>query len=331
VELLIGGTLMLAIILLANILYVRNRRSEKLVFDLLLFVVSILVLFLGFLLIIADAGLFKPVTDISSNLLDTSSFGLVLVIMGGAATAVSIGKVRQLIARVMPINPGSPVHALALVLSIYLLGYTALTLSQGGLTGLAESAEPASLSFLILSELIFAVIALFGVGFIVRRRGRDLAERLGLEMPTPVQLLVAVSLIAVLVLLQACAGFVWGVMNPDQSAVLEDVSAVLLTEIDTVLEWFLLALAVGIGEELLFRGALQPALGIGFTSVLFALIHIQYGYTPVTLFIVLVAIVLGLVRRYYSTTITIFIHVGYNFTLGLLALLATYLQDFVAT
>ncbi len=330
-DILIAGTLILAIILLANILYVRNRKIEKLSFDVFLFLVSALVLLLGMILLLIPSDLYAPVTEVSADLFDTRAFGLVLAITGGAAMVFSVGKVRRLLARFMPLNPESPVHSLALVLSIYLIGYTALTLSQGGLTGLAESAEPAPLSFLILSELLFAVLALFGVGFIIRRRGRDLAARLGLEMPTPVQILVAVSLILVLVLLQACAGFIWGVMNPEQSEVLEDVSAILLTEIDTVWEWFLLALAVGIGEELLFRGALQPAMGLGFTSVLFALIHIQYGYTPVTLFIVLVAIVLGLVRRYYSTTITIFIHVGYNFTLGILALLATYLQDFAAT
>ena len=329
-DILIAGTLMLGIILFANILYVRNRRVENFIFDAFIFLVSGLVFFLGLMFLVVPSDFFERVTDSTLNPLDTQSFGIVLVLTAGAAMAFSVGKVRQLLARFMPLNPDSPVHTLALVLSAYLIGYTGLMLSQGGLTGLAETAEPAPLSFLILSALLFGVIALFGVGFIIRRNGRDLAARLGLEIPTLVQLLAAVALILVLVLLQACAGLVWGELNPEQSEILEDVSAVLLTDIDTVWEWFLLALAVGIGEELLFRGAIQPAMGLGFTSVLFALIHIQYGYTPVTLFIVLVAIVLGLVRRYYNTTVTIIIHVGYNFSLGLLALLAASLQDFAA-
>ena len=329
-DILILGTLMLAIILLANVLYSRNRRIEILVFDVLLFLVSALVLFIGTMFVLIPPDIYEQAADISVDVLDTRALGLVLAITGGWAMVLSIRKVRRLLAMIMPVNPESPVHSLALVLSVYLIGYTALVLSQGGLSGLAESAEPAPLYFLVISELLFAVVAMFGVGFIVRRRGRELARRLGLERPTPVQLLVAVGLIILLVLLQACAGLVWGAMNPEQYEVLEDVSATLLTEIDTVWEWFVLALAVGIGEELLFRGALQPVLGLGFTSILFALIHIQYGYTPVTLFIVLVAIALGLMRRYYSTTITIFVHVGYNFSLGLLALLATYLQEYVA-
>jgi membrane protease YdiL (CAAX protease family) len=329
VDILIIGTLMLAFILLANVLDVRNRRIEKLVFDVFLFLTSAFVLFMGTMFVLIPPDLYQQAGDISINILDSRAFGLVLVITGGWAMVLSVGKVRQILTRIMPLNPGSPVHSLALVLSVYLMGYSALVLSQGGLSGLAESAEPAPLYIIVLSELLFGVVALFGVGFIIRRRGRELARRLGLERPQPKQLLVAVSLIIILVLLQACAGLVWAALNPEQSEVLEDVSATLLTDIDTVWEWFLIALATGIGEELLFRGALQPALGLGFTSVLFALIHIQYGFTPVTLFIVLIAILLGFVRRYYSTTITIFIHVGYNFALGVLALLAAYLQDFV--
>jgi membrane protease YdiL (CAAX protease family) len=329
VDILIIGTLMLAIIFIANILDVRDRKIEKLVFDAFLFLASALVLFLGTMLILIPPDIYQQAADISISLLDSRSFGLVLAITGGWAMLLSAGKVRQILARIMPLNPESPVHSLALVLSVYLLGYTALLLSQGGLSGLADSVEPAPLYLLILSELLFAVVALFGVGFLVRRRGRDLANRLGLERPQPMQIVVAISLIIVLVMLQACAGLIWQLLNPEQSEILEDVSATLLTEIDTVWEWFLIALATGIGEELLFRGALQPVFGLGFTSILFALIHIQYGYTPVTLFIVLIAIVLGILRRYYSTTITIFVHVGYNFTLGLIALLATYLQDFV--
>ena len=42
------------------------------------------------------------------------------------------------------------------------------------------------------------------------------------------------------------------------------------------------------------------------------------------------AVILGLIRRRYSTTIAIFVHVGYDFALGLLALLATVLERYVA-
>ena len=83
-----------------------------------------------------------------------------------------------------------------------------------------------------------------------------------------------------------------------------------------------------VGEELLFRGALQPVLGLGLTSVLFALIHVQYGITPFLLIVLILAVILGLIRRYFSTTIAIFVHVGYDFVLGMLVLLASFLERF---
>jgi hypothetical protein len=153
-----------------------------------------------------------------------------------------------------------------------------------------------------------------------------LLERLGLERPPLRHWIMGVGWIVVLVVLQALAGALWAVLNPDQSAVLEDVSLALLQDIDTLGEWLLLALAAGLGEELLFRGALQPAFGLGFTAVIFGLVHVQYGLTPITLFVVFLAVILGLIRRLHSTTIAIFVHAGYNFALGLLALLATYVE-----
>ena len=328
-DILIAGIFILAIIVLANILQVRNRRFEKLLFDGALLILSAAVFFLGLAFFLLPSELFQNLDGAALELLDTQAYGLVLLLTSVAAIAFAIKPVRRLLAAVMPLDPSSPVHSLALVLSAYALGYTGLTLSQGGLTQMAESAIPAPLPFVIGSSLLFALIGVFGVGFIIRRRGRDLLARLGLEKPTPAQIVVAFAAIVVLVVLQACVGLIWQFMNPDQFEVLDDVSSTLLMDIDTVWEWLLLALAVGIGEELLFRGAIQPAFGLGYTSILFALIHVQYGLTPITLTVLIIAIVLGVMRRYYSTTITIIVHAGYDLTLGLLALLAAYLQQFV--
>lgn len=51
-------------------------------------------------------------------------------------------------------------------------------------------------------------------------------------------------------------------------------------------EAVLYALASGIGEELLFRGAIQPTLGLPLTTALFALLHVppRLGLLPWTLF-----------------------------------------------
>jgi membrane protease YdiL (CAAX protease family) len=178
--------------------------------------------------------------------------------------------------------------------------------------------------------MVLAVLAFLGIGWLVRRNGHELFQRMGLKRVTALQLLIGAAIIVILVVFQAIVGLVWALINPEQAELLENVNTLLLGDIDTIWEWFLLALAAGLGEELLFRGALQPVLGLGFTAVLFGLVHVQYGFSPIILFLILLAVILGIIRQRYSTTLAIIIHFGYDFTLGLLALLAIYLERFVA-
>ena len=75
-------------------------------------------------------------------------------------------------------------------------------------------------------------------------------------------------------------------------------------------------------------GAGFGVLGLFATSTLFAIVHFQYGFTPFLLIVVFLALVFGYLRRRYSTTYAIIVHAGYNFTLGMLALLATRFAEF---
>lgn len=331
VEILILSLGIIGIILLANILVVRGRRNEQLAFNWVLLFLNGPVLFIGLLFLFVPTDLLlQAFGDLNIDISYLHSAGLTLILTAAWGILVTLPFIRELFARLIPIDPRSPVHTLALLMAGYLVGQGALTLSQGGLGGLAETAAPASIILFVLSEILFAVVGLFGVGFLVRRHGQKLASRLGLEKPSLIHLLAGIGWIGLLVVLQTIAGAAWAFLNPEQAQLLENVNALLLADVDTVWEWFILALAAGIGEELLFRGALQPVFGLGFTAVLFALVHIQYGYTPIMLFIVLLALVLGLVRRYYNTTVAIFVHTGYNFTLGILALMATYLEQYIS-
>ncbi|MCZ7668962.1 MAG: CPBP family intramembrane metalloprotease [Chloroflexi bacterium] len=150
----------------------------------------------------------------------------------------------------------------------------------GGLAGLAETAVAASIYEILLTQAIFISIALLGVGLYTRRSPRDTRQRLGLERPTRHQLLVGLGWIMVLVFMQSVAGAIWLLLDSSQAELLEGISSELFGNIDTLAEWLLLAAATGLGEELLFRGAVQPVLGLGFTSFLFAAAHVQYGITP---------------------------------------------------
>lgn len=311
----------------ANVLVIRGRKTEQRIFTGLLFLLNIPIFFFGlFLLVVPSEILSDVAAKAELGLENFKAIGLNLFLMASWGMLVTLSPVRRLLARLMRIDPASPVHTLALLLVGYLVGQSWLALTQGGLAGLAEIAEPTSISVVVLSELIFAVVAFLGVGLLVRRHGRELMKRLGLVKPEPRHLLVGMALIVLLVILQVIVGLIWAQLYPDQAAILEDLNTILLADMDTLWEWLLLALAAGIAEELLFRGALQPIMGMGFTAVVFALIHVQYGFSPILLFIVLLAVILGLVRRYYNTTTAIFIHVGYDLVLGLFALLAAYLE-----
>jgi len=82
-----------------------------------------------------------------------------------------------------------------------------------------------------------------------------------------------------------------------------------------------------IGEEIAFRGALQPVFGLWPTALFFALVHIQYTLTPAALIIFGVALGLGWLRRRYNTTTSIVAHFLYDFSLFALSLYANYVQQ----
>jgi membrane protease YdiL (CAAX protease family) len=287
----------------------------------------------GLGLMAVPADLLQTALGESDQLIITAegfkAMGPAVVVMALWAMMVTLMPVQRLLARLIPIEPGSAVHTLALVLAGYLMGNTALTLSQGGIEGLAETAQATSLSFFVFSELLFAAIGFLGIGSFIRRNGRELIERMGLKRPTSRELLGGVGWIILLVILQIIAVYLWTTLNPEQAATLEDINSSLLGDFDTVWEWLLIALAAGIGEEILFRGAIQPVFGLWFTSIIFAVIHVQYGFSPVTVFIILLSVILGIIRRRTNTTVAIFVHVGYDFVLGLLTLLAVYAEQIV--
>ena len=74
-----------------------------------------------------------------------------------------------------------------------------------------------------------------------------------------------------------------------------------------------LGASAGIGEEAIFRGALQPRFGILIPSLLFAMLHgPQYGFNIALLGLLGVSIILGLERKYVNTTAAMITHALFN-------------------
>ena len=75
----------------------------------------------------------------------------------------------------------------------------------------------------------------------------------------------------------------------------------------------LISIVVGISEELLFRGALQPRFGKFYTSLLFASLHFQYLSVIALIEIFIISYVLGIIKEKTNTSTTAIIHMIYDF------------------
>jgi membrane protease YdiL (CAAX protease family) len=80
----------------------------------------------------------------------------------------------------------------------------------------------------------------------------------------------------------------------------------------------LFGLSAGIGEELVFRGLIQPKFGLLVTALLFTVTHVQYGITFINLGIFSIGLLLGLERKRYGLTACILTHAMVD-TLAVLA------------
>ena len=326
-SILLAGLPVLVLIVVANWAATRPGAGARTAFNLLLFLLNLLLLVAGLALRFwPPAAAALPAAGL--ELLGATA-GAALVGMGLWGMAASLRPARQALARLLPaLDVDSPVHTLALALVGYLAGNAILSLAPG-VELLAEAAVRATLVDLLAQGLVFVLAAALGAGLFVRRDRAALAGRLGLQRPTARQLWTGVRWMVFFVFLQGCVGATWALLSPEEAAQISGLNEILLGNFDTVGEWLVLAAVAGLGEELLFRGALQPIFGIVPTSLIFALSHSQYGLSPATLTVFLLSVVLGIIRKRSNTTVAILVHAGYNFTLGLLSLLTVYLEPLV--
>jgi membrane protease YdiL (CAAX protease family) len=225
-------------------------------------------------------------------------------------------QVQHWLAHWMPIDPGSMVHMTALAFAVYQIG---LNLGQLALIGDLENLVDAELAIsiwdVLLSGTLLLVFALVGVGLSVRRDLQGTLDRLGLHLPTWKQLIVAAGLILLLLAVNYGVDLIWETVDPDSHDLVNRVTESLYSNLTTVVGALVLGLSAGISEELLFRGAVQPRLGLLLTTVLFTCGHLQYGLSVAMLQIFVIGLVLGLVRNMANTTLCIIIHASYNMVL----------------
>ena len=176
----------------------------------------------------------------------------------------------------------------------------------------AERGQPLLDTGQLVSSVVgLVVLALGGIGFLVRRGVRASLERLGLRVPKPSHAMVVVVGVAALYLLNLGVEAIQHTFFPALWQHDDRINRLLAGGLG-VGGMVMLGLSAGVGEELAMRGALQPRLGLIFTAVVFASLHVHYSWIGMGTILVL-GIVLGVIRDRTSTTVAILVHSAYDF------------------
>jgi membrane protease YdiL (CAAX protease family) len=242
---------------------------------------------------------------------------LELLVTGSLAGLVLLPAVRSWVARYLPLDPDSPVHVLALVLTILVAGSQLwLQLSTDVVAEQAATGVPVGRLDLVAQELPLLLAALVGVGLWLRRPPAASAARMGWLVPRWWHVLLGVGAAGVLYALGNGFDVLSHVVTPDLARKLDASNQRLLGHLADPVGIATIAVTAGICEEALFRGALQPRLGIIWTSLVFASVHTQYGLSFDTLAVLVLGFGLGLLRHYLNTTTSTITHVVYNTLAG---------------
>jgi membrane protease YdiL (CAAX protease family) len=253
----------------------------------------------------------------ASRPLPPTNYGWLAVTLGLTAVLGAlplIPAIRRGLARWLEIEPTSCVHTTALAFAVYFVG---LTLAQmaliGDLSMLTSVEVRQSVLDMVATTLPLALMALVGVGFLMRRDFRATLERLGLRWMTARQWGLVLLVILLFLAFDYTVLWVWQQLWPASHALVGDITANLFSDLVGPLAALAVSLSAGIGEEVLFRGALQPRFGLVLTSLLFAVGHAHYGLSPAMVEVFIVSLVLGLVRLRTNTTTCLVVHAGYDF------------------
>ncbi|MEX1020606.1 MAG: type II CAAX endopeptidase family protein [Litorilinea sp.] len=283
------------------------------------------------------AGIPDMPTDLGFSLDSLPLLALGLWLPGLGGLLLLLRPIRLLLARAIPIDPDNPAHTVALTFVMLVLINLMITLGigLGNLAALMEDGAAATSSEstalgLWGQQILMALLSFIGVGWLARRSWRESVARLSFTVPTLSQALIGVGLGVLMVPLMLGASYVASLLgvgvDPDVERLTEQMIGPLFES--PLIGILTIGLSAALGEELLFRGALQPRFGLIFTSIIFALVHSNYGISVSTLIVFVLGLVLGWSRIRYNTSTAMIIHAVYNMTLGILTALSISFLDF---
>jgi CAAX protease family protein len=267
---------------------------------------------------IALTGLLGLESFLTPPQFHSRAYGAAILLGSLAAGAILIPAVRRAVARLLPIDPGSALDATALILIAILLGFQLG--SQLGSDVLADQARfgPALRPLdLIVQEIPFLLAAFLGVGLFIRRSPGQAMERLGLVRPALWQIGLALAAAGLFVAFSSGVDALSQALTPDIARKVNTANQRLFGQLADPVGIATIALSAGICEEIFFRGALQPRVGLVLTSITFAAVHTQYGLSLDVMAVFVLSLGLGALRRIANTTTAIVCHVVYNTLVGI--------------
>lgn len=222
---------------------------------------------------------------------------------------------REALARVSPLDPASPVDMAGLCIVLGMLGLF-IANSRAPAAEAPPSAEiipSIGILELVVQAALFAAIAYIAVGYPYWRDLRAATARLGIVVPGARAIGIAIVATFACFVVAGLAGLAAQQLEPGLSEAVDEVVNQMTAEVQNPLGAIILGASAGIGEEAIFRGALQPRYGLVIPSLLFAMLHgPQYGFNVVLLGLFGVSIILGLERRYLNTSAAMITHALYN-------------------
>jgi membrane protease YdiL (CAAX protease family) len=223
--------------------------------------------------------------------------------------------VRVVLARVTPLDPDSTIDMSGLCIVLGLLGvFIANSLApMAGSPPDEELIPSVGLLELLVQAAFFLAIAYIAVGLPYWRDLRAATERLGIVAPDVRTIGIAVVATFAAFLVAALVGLIQQQIDPELSESLNEIVDQITEQVQDPIGALVLGASAGIGEEAIFRGALQPRFGILIPSLLFAMLHgPQYGFNVALLGLLGVSIILGLERKYVNTTAAMITHALFN-------------------
>lgn len=239
-----------------------------------------------------------------------NEFGWYILAFGLSLALPLARPFRKLMSRLTPMDAASPIDMMGLgvILAVMVYFFFAISSDPGADAEVAAVTVPSQ----IINVIFFVAVAFISVGTGIYRSMGESLGRLGLSAPRWQDIVVGAVAVFPTFLLSILGSLLTLYLQPDLFEDLGETIDQMSAGTSVTLVSVLLFASAGIGEEILFRGAIQPRFGIFLTSAFWALVHTQYQLSFVVLGLFLVGILFGLIRKYMNTTSAIIAHALYN-------------------